>query len=80
MSADTNTDTEPNRQPSASDTPGAGSDAFSDEIADRTEGIAAASAFGVDTRAIMDAWLSIANEATTHPRAVLRAATKLAFQ
>lgn len=77
VSADTNTDTEPNRQPSASDTPGAGSDAFSDEIADRTEGIAAASAFGVDTRAIMDAWLSIANEATTHPRAVLRAATKL---
>lgn len=56
---------------------GAAEEAFSDALADRTEGIAAASAFGVDTRAIMDAWFSIVNEATTHPRAVIRAAASL---
>ena len=48
-----------------------------DDIAERTEGIAAASAFGVDTRAVMDAWGTIFNQATSQPRALMEAGLNL---
>jgi len=50
----------------------------SEDIAERTEGVAALSAFGVDARSIMDAWGSIIDSATTHPRALLETGRKLA--
>jgi len=52
-------------------------EAESDDIAERTEGIAAASAFGVDTRAILDAWGTIFSEITRQPRAMLDAGGRL---
>jgi polyhydroxyalkanoate synthase len=45
---------------------------LSDDVAERTEGIAAA-AFGVDGRAIMDAWGTIFSQATRQPRALFEA-------
>lgn len=50
----------------------------SEDIAERTEGVAALSAFGVDARSIMDAWGSIIDSATAHPRALLETGRKLA--
>ena len=49
----------------------------SEEIAERTEGVAAASAFGVDSRSIMEAWATIVEEATTQPRATFEAGQQL---
>ncbi|MEZ5560499.1 MAG: class II poly(R)-hydroxyalkanoic acid synthase [Pseudomonadales bacterium] len=48
-----------------------------DAIAERTEGVAAASAFGVDTRAIIDTWGTIIEEAAAQPRALLEAGRQL---
>jgi polyhydroxyalkanoate synthase subunit PhaC len=45
-----------------------------DAVAERTEGMAAAAAFGVDRRALADAWAAVLDEAGTHPRAVVDAA------
>lgn len=55
----------------------ADTEVLSDDIAERTEGIAAASAFGVDARAIMDAWGTIFNQATRQPRALFEAGVSL---
>ena len=52
--------------------------AATDDIAERTEGVAASNAFGVDTKAIMDAWGMVLNQATTQPRAVFEAGRKFA--
>jgi polyhydroxyalkanoate synthase len=52
--------------------------AGSEDIAERTEGAAAMSAFGVDARSLIDAWGTIFQNATTHPRALLDAGRKLA--
>jgi len=49
-----------------------------DDIAERTEGVAASNAFGVDGKAIMDAWGMVLNQATTQPRAVFEAGRKFA--
>ena len=46
-------------------------------IAERTEGAAAASGFGVDARSIIDAWGNILEEAAVQPRAVLDASRNL---
>ncbi len=46
-------------------------------IADRTEGIAASGAFGVDARSMVDAWGSIVEEASAQPRALLESGRKL---
>ena len=51
-----------------------------ENIADRTEGAAAAGAFGVDGRSIMDAWGSIFEQASTHPRALLAAGGQFAAE
>ncbi len=51
-----------------------------DELAESMEGMAAASAFGVDTRAIMDTWGTILSEASAQPRALLEAGGHLASQ
>ncbi len=53
----------------------AGSDI--EAIADRTEGIAASGAFGVDARSMVDAWGSIVGEASTQPSALLASGRKL---
>jgi polyhydroxyalkanoate synthase len=50
----------------------------SEDIAERTEGVAALSAFGVDARSIMEAWGSIIDSATSHPRALVETGRKLA--
>jgi len=50
----------------------------SEDIAERTEGVAALSAFGVDARSIMDAWGSIIENASAHPRVLLETGRKLA--
>ncbi len=52
--------------------------AATDDIAERTEGVAASNAFGVDSKAIMDAWGMVLNQATTQPRAVFEAGRKFA--
>jgi len=49
-----------------------------EDIADRTEGAAASNAFGVDSKALMDAWGMVLNQATAQPRAVFEAGRKLA--
>jgi polyhydroxyalkanoate synthase len=54
--------------------PGTGTE----DIAERTEGAAALGAFGVDPRSIIDAWGTIFENASTHPRALLDAGRKLA--
>jgi len=51
-----------------------------DDLAEGMEGMAAASAFGVDSRAILDAWTSILSEASTQPRALLEAGGHLLGQ
>ncbi len=52
--------------------------AATDDVAERTEGVAASNAFGVDSKAIMDAWGMVLNQATTQPRAVFEAGRKFA--
>ena len=42
-------------------------------IAERTEGAAVASGFGVDARSIIDTWGNILEAASVQPRAVLEA-------
>ncbi|MCZ6854371.1 MAG: class II poly(R)-hydroxyalkanoic acid synthase [Gammaproteobacteria bacterium] len=49
-----------------------------DDIAERTEGVAASNAFGVDGKAIMDAWGMVLNQATAQPRALFEAGRKFA--
>ncbi len=49
-----------------------------EEIADSTEGAAAQGAFGVDPKSIIDAWGTIFENASTHPRALFDAGRKLA--
>ncbi len=49
-----------------------------EDIAERTEGVAASNAFGVDGKAIMDAWGTVLNQATAQPRAVFEAGRKFA--
>jgi polyhydroxyalkanoate synthase subunit PhaC len=56
----------------------AGSSDSSQQVAERTEGAAALNAFGVDARSLMDAWGSIIENASTHPRALFEAGRKLA--
>jgi len=46
------------------------------DIADRTEGMAAASAFGVDARSIRDAWNTVIRQAGTQPAVVAEAASR----
>ena len=46
-------------------------------IADRTEGIAASGAFGVDARSMVDAWGSIVGEASAQPSALFESGRKL---
>ncbi len=46
-------------------------------IADRTEGIAASGAFGVDARSMVDAWGSIVGEASAQPSALIASGRKL---
>lgn len=46
---------------------------FIESLAERTGGIAAASAFGVDMRSIIDTWGTILNDAGAQPRAVFDA-------
>jgi len=54
---------------------GAGADtqSFIETLAERTGGIAAASAFGVDMRSIIDTWGTILNDAGAQPKAVAQA-------
>jgi len=58
------------------DQPGEGSgdiQSFIESLAERTGGIAAASAFGVDMRSIIDTWGTILNDASAQPKAVFEA-------
>ena len=48
-----------------------------EQIAERTEGAAAASGFGVDARSFLDTWGRILEDASMQPRAVLEAGRKL---
>jgi hypothetical protein len=49
-----------------------------ESVAERTEGAAASSGFGVDARSIVETWGKILEEASAQPRAVLQAGSKLA--
>ena len=51
-----------------------------EEIAERTEGMAAASAFGVDLRAIVDSWGTVLAQARAQPAAVLQTTQQLAAE
>jgi polyhydroxyalkanoate synthase len=44
-----------------------------ESLAERTEGMAAAAAFGVDMRSMIDAWGTIVEDASTQPKAVFQA-------
>ncbi len=58
------------RAPEANAGPG-----FVETLAERTGGIAAAAAFGVDLRSLIDTWGTIVEDAAAQPRAVANAAT-----
>jgi len=51
-----------------------------DDLAESMEGMAAASAFGVDARSIIDTWGTILSEASAQPRAVMEAGGHLLSQ
>ncbi|HEY5645909.1 MAG TPA: alpha/beta fold hydrolase [Pseudomonadales bacterium] len=48
-----------------------------EEIAERTEGAAAAPGFGIDARSILDTWARMLEQAAGQPRAVLQAGRQL---
>ena len=58
------------RTPEADAGPG-----FVETLAERSGGIAAAAAFGVDLRSLIDTWGTIVEDAAAQPRAVANAAT-----